>query len=624
MIYILISMLTIFIGCSTDTVLPSNQFTGIVVVGDNPVASKVSLYEMHESDSAIYNTESDSTGAFQLGDLPDGEYRMVVRQEWLYGEIIDSIKKDASDQFLSVSLSPFKKIPLNVPGSVTSVLWFGDPLPSFTEDRSVLFIDDRIVHCTFHLNSGDSTYSIQDIGDSVIVSAGSDSVVYLDTFDFVAPSENDFVSSDKENVSSISSIVPSSSGGVSFVSSSSVLVSVSDTIQSSQEKVFISSSIGSWDSTDTTVPLSSSSKSIEDEIELPEVPIDTGYPYGLGIRKHDTQGNLEGYWLWKKGTINAPPFVAEQNVVYRFFEDQVLIQRKDTNDVHKELWYWNGIDTLHLDGLDSIPYAGDVHFWGDKIYYKGTLSEASENNVLYPYTVSENSIGQPLTAHPNQVATDSILVSVDQLNVLEYRYGNQTEQSYSEVGTVFNLQAYGSQFAYSYFFGSLYTVTLWDSYGGAYIVDEGIQKSDSGGSPVLSLFKGLLAWEMPVSAQRSEIRMFVDGVVEIIAESDRLQHLITADIEVLWVDEVGNFVRYFDNTVDTLFQEPLDGGSSTPRYIQMVALINGIILYEVIEDSGLSGIYVYEIGSSTEGHKLLDGGLIPSRGTPYSYRPPLF
>ncbi|MGL1904012.1 MAG: hypothetical protein OCC49_17875 [Fibrobacterales bacterium] len=625
MIYILISLITLFIACSTDTVLPSNQFTGIVVVGDNPVASKVALYERDASDSALYIIETDSTGIFQLGDVPDGEYRMVVRQQWFFGEIIDSIKKDASDRFLTVSLSPFKILPLNVSGRVTNISWFGDSLPAFKEDRSVLYIDDRIVHCTFHLNSGDSAYTIQDVGDSVIVSAGSDSVVYLDTFDFVVPSENANVSSDQEKLLSSSSQVSSSIGEVSVISSSSSLVSVSviAPVQSSQDKGFVSSSIVSWDSTSIIVPHSSSSRAKDDEIELPEAQIDAGYPYGLGIRKDDTQGNLEGYWLWKKGTIDAPPFVAEKNVVYRFYEDQVLIQRKDSNDMHKELWHWNGIDTLHLAEFDSIPYGGNVHFWGDKIFYEGTLPDTSEISVLYPYDLSENFMGQPLTALPNQVVTDSILVAVDEFDVIQYRYVNKTDQSYSEVGTVFNLQAYGSQFAYSYFFGSLYTVKLWDSYGGAYIVDEGMLANDSGTSPVLSLFKGLLTWEMPLSVDRSEIRMLVDGVVETIAESDRLQHLITADTEVLWVDKKGTFVRYFENSVDTLFQEPLNNGSNTPRYIKMVALINGIILYEVIESAGLSEIYVYEMGSSTEGHKMLDGGLIPSQGTPYSYRPNL-
>ncbi len=159
----------LLINCSVLDSNNSNSLSGIVIAGDNPVTAKVALIE---SDTILFETQSDSMGRYAFSNVPEGLYSLAARIDWAYGALYDSVPTNGEAQ-QNITLNPFKRIPVLFEGEAPVFRWYGDEQIINTQPNDtatvLVYLENTSMHYTMVYPDTTLELTIIDVADSLSI-----------------------------------------------------------------------------------------------------------------------------------------------------------------------------------------------------------------------------------------------------------------------------------------------------------------------------------------------------------------------------------------------------------------------------------------------------------------------
>ncbi|MGL1904203.1 MAG: carboxypeptidase-like regulatory domain-containing protein [Fibrobacterales bacterium] len=535
-----------------------NSLSGIVVVGDNPVAAKVALYNTPLPDSLLYETVSDENGQFTFTQIDEREYSVVVKKEWDYAEVIESYIFSENSQSLTIPLSPLKPFRLTHEIGVKQMFWFSDELPHFLEDSLVYYLDDCSVYLTAVNEFTESLIIIVEEGDSVgvIKEHGNSEVSVVDTV--ISDGATDTVAHNVDTQYSASAMVIDVGGG---------------------------EDMRQWYSNGARSLFQPDSQPIYSAAYLDQVVFFT-FPY------NEWQG---GFWLWEGDSLHilSPPGVYD--LVEPLFPD---LDNIPTSMTYKS-----------FDSSNRV-----IQLWGDRLVIGAYPEGSGEYVVNVLYDIRQEKIIDTLPSINGQLFTDKLIVTgVDTKGV--YIYGTDSIKEFTTKGTIENLQAYDDWFSFSavHYSEGITEISVWTPDNGIQIIDT-IPFDSIVGVAVTALHSHSMVWNTGFQSGADTIRRF-DGVVvkDLVIEQERVSLIVTDAERVLWVTENQKLKIYAEDTVTTI--DSITDGSTVDRMV----LMKDRIMYQMTNALDVPIVIEQLIDGGSMVSTRYNSALFPTAGTPQSF-----
>ncbi|MGL1936749.1 MAG: carboxypeptidase-like regulatory domain-containing protein [Fibrobacterales bacterium] len=561
---LLILILISIAGCSVSNESSGNSLSGIVVVGDNPVAAKVALYNAPLPDSLLYETVSDKNGQFTFTHIEEREYSVVVKKEWDYAEVIESYVFSQNSQHLTIPLSPLKAFRLTDEIGVKRMFWFSDELPQFLEDSLVYYLDDRSVYLTAVNEFTESTLIIVEEGDSVgvIKEYGNSEVSVVDSV--ITDGAIDTVTHQVDSL---------------HLRASALVIEVEGNEDMRQ-----------WYSNGVRSLFQPDSQPIYSASYLDRTVFFT-FPF------NDQQGD---FWLWEGDSLHKLSHPGLFKLTEPMFPDLDNIPA-----------------TLTYKPSDSSNRI--IQLWGDRLVisvYPAVGTSYVENVI---YDIRQEKVIDTVPSLAGQLVTDQLIVTAE-LQQIVYMYGTDSLEVLNTEGEANNLQAYDDWFSFSstQYVEGITEINVWTPQIGIRTLDT-IPFDSIAGVGVIALHSHYMVWNTGLRSGTDTIRSF-DGidVKDIVVEPEGVSLIATDGERVLWVTDTQKLKIYTDDTVVVI--DSITDGSIVDR----IALMGDRIMYQMTNTLDVPIVIEQLIMGGSMASTRYNSALFPTRGTPQSFWSEIF
>ncbi|MGL1934249.1 MAG: carboxypeptidase-like regulatory domain-containing protein [Fibrobacterales bacterium] len=546
---ILLALLPLFyiVSCAISNEASETSVTGIVVIGDTPVAAKITMVHSDSSHIVLYETESDSLGRYHIdGVIPD-TYTLISQTEWSYGDIVNAVEVESeSNTVVNVSLHEFVHTKLVLKDDYEKVSYYGTPYEEYPTDTLVHVLpgEKNVIAVK---EKGEPVVYFNAIADEqtgeVIFTAYDENGDIEDLLQNPTATQSSSDVSDVQEPSSALQVVSSSSSIVSVVSSEvadvggvsseeSSAVVVEDPIISSSEAVSSSSEI---------IPVEEDPMFVFPSRELASYKIYTWQ--SMGPSSYGWKVNLTGVVseLPNSSLVDIEEDVAlfntmgveEESSLMRAVDgmflkvpvkagpgrtfsasidgDHLAVVQEPVNDdlqYSTLLFNMNGsaLDTLDtLDGGWSIQVYDDIYTWRSRdTLFVHSLDGTIRDTIIEPIQISSVKIGENGILYRSQIVENDVTMPALKL----WSKG-------SEVVTLG--KTFGSRVQY-YMYG------------------------------------GVIVWTEEKADSTTTIYGLHNGEKGVIAETESKVKLITTDGQsALWLTEDNSFVYSHNGSAETLF-----------------------------------------------------------------------
>ncbi|MGL1937323.1 MAG: DNRLRE domain-containing protein [Fibrobacterales bacterium] len=180
---LLVLALILFVCCSVNNSADSNSITGIVIVGGNPAAAKVSLVRSDDKHTIVQEVYTNADGTYAFTDVPADSFIIVTTIDWEYGNVSDNLLiSEDSEIILNIDLAPFKNHPHEFADTTAQVSFYSIPITDYSSEKQLYYLDstENIYQVTspnttqeFAIINQNGTPSVVEVQPTIQISSSS-------------------------------------------------------------------------------------------------------------------------------------------------------------------------------------------------------------------------------------------------------------------------------------------------------------------------------------------------------------------------------------------------------------------------------------------------------------------